>query len=96
MHSASSQHRSTILEQAASGVRRINRSLREEDILDVRVHRYRHAQPICPDGFGQHLPNWKLPIKNLFVADTSFYYPEDRGISESIELARRMACAVSG
>lgn len=75
-------------------LRRINRSLREEDILDVRVHRYRYAQPICPVGFGQHLPDWKLPIKNLFVADTSFYYPEDRGISESIELARRMACSV--
>jgi protoporphyrinogen oxidase len=75
-------------------LRRINRSLRDEDILDVRVHRYRYAQPICPVGFGQHLPDWRLPIKNLFVADTSFYYPEDRGISESIELARRMACAV--
>lgn len=76
-------------------LRRINRSLRDEDILDVRVHRYRYAQPICPVGFGQHLPDWKLPIRNLFVADTSFYYPEDRGISESIELARRMAAAVS-
>jgi protoporphyrinogen oxidase len=75
-------------------LRRINPTLRDEDILDVRVHRYRYAQPICPVGFGQHLPDWKLPVANLFVADTSFYYPEDRGISESIELARRMACCV--
>jgi protoporphyrinogen oxidase len=77
-----------------SYLQRVNRSLRDEDILDIRVHRYRYAQPICPVGFGQHLPDWKLPIKNLFVADTSFYYPEDRGISESIELARKMASAV--
>jgi protoporphyrinogen oxidase len=75
-------------------LRRINPSLLDEDILEIRVHRYRYAQPICPVGFGRHLPDWKLPIKNLFVADTCFYYPEDRGISESIELARRMACSV--
>jgi protoporphyrinogen oxidase len=86
----------TFVLKARRYVRRINRSLRDEDILDVGVHRYRYAQPICPVGFGQHLPDWQLPIKNLFVADTSFYYPEDRGISESIELARRMACAVRG
>lgn len=75
-------------------LRRINGELRDQDILDIRVHRYRYAQPICPVGFGRHLPDWKLPIENLFVADTSFYYPEDRGISESIELARSMARAV--
>jgi hypothetical protein len=27
----------------------------------------------------------------LWVADTSYYYPEDRGISESIGFGRRMA-----
>jgi len=29
-----------------------------------------------------------LPIKGLWVADTSYYYPEDRGISESIGYGR--------
>jgi protoporphyrinogen oxidase len=84
----------TFVSKARRYMRRINPSLRDEDILDVRVHRYRYAQPVCPIGFGEHLPDWKLPIKNLFVADTCFYYPEDRGISESIELARKMARAV--
>jgi hypothetical protein len=27
----------------------------------------------------------------LWVADTSYYYPEDRGISESIGFGRKMA-----
>ena len=75
-------------------LKRINPELRDDDILDVRAHRYRYAQPVCPIGFGSHLPSPKLSFKNLFVADTSFYYPEDRGISESIELARNMARAV--
>jgi len=73
----------------------VNPRLTDDDILDVRVHRYRYAQPVCPTGFGSCLPHWKLPFKGLFVADTSFYYPEDRGISESIDLARQMARAVA-
>lgn len=75
---------------------RINPGLAEDDVVDVRVHRYRYAQPVCPVGFGGRLPHYALPVRNLFVADTSFYYPEDRGISESIELARRMAREVQG
>jgi protoporphyrinogen oxidase len=72
-------------------LRRINPALREEDILDIHVSRYRFAQPVCTPGFGDRLPPPKLPIRGLFVADTCFYYPEDRGISESIGLARRIA-----
>ncbi len=75
-------------------LKRVNPEIEDADILDVRVHRYRYAQPVCPVGFGSHLPSYELPFKNLFVADTSFYYPEDRGISESIELARKMARSV--
>ena len=31
------------------------------------------------------------PVQGLWVADTSYYYPEDRGISESIGFGRKMA-----
>lgn len=72
---------------------RINSALSQEDILDVRVSRYRFAQPVCGPGFAARLPPIKLPIRGLHVADTSFYYPEDRGISESVGLARNIARA---
>jgi len=35
--------------------------------------------------------NWQLPVEGLWVADTSYYYPEDRGISESIDFGKKMA-----
>jgi protoporphyrinogen oxidase len=72
-------------------LKRINANLRAQDILDIRVSRYRFAQPVCTPGFADRLPPIRLPIRGLFVADTSFYYPEDRGISESIGLARKIA-----
>jgi protoporphyrinogen oxidase len=69
----------------------INPELQQSDILDIRASRYRFAQPICEPGFASRLPPIDLPVRGLWVADTSYYYPEDRGISESIGLGRDMA-----
>jgi signal transduction histidine kinase len=70
---------------------KINPGLTNEDFIDIRASRYRYAQPICEPGFLDRLPPAKLPIDGLWVADTSYYYPEDRGISESIGFGRAMA-----
>lgn len=71
--------------------RRINPSLADEDFMEMRASRYRYAQPICGPGHLDTLPPARLPVAGLWVADTSYYYPEDRGISESIEFGRAMA-----
>lgn len=69
----------------------INSDIKDENIMDIRVHRYHYAQPICQPNFLDTLPDAKLPIDGLWVADTSYYYPEDRGISESIGYGRNLA-----
>jgi protoporphyrinogen oxidase len=76
-------------------LRTINPGLEDGDILDVRASRYRFAQPICDPGFSARLPPPNLPVGGLWVADTSYYYPEDRGISESIEFGRKLAIMAS-
>lgn len=70
---------------------KINPLLTEDDFLDVKVSRYRYAQPICEPEYLDRLPPVKTAIEGLWVADTSYYYPEDRGISESIAFGRNMA-----
>ncbi len=90
-----SEDDSVFLARVRTYMKRINPVINDADILDMRASRYRFAQPICPPGFLRQLPPIALPVKGLWVADTSYYYPEDRGISESIELGRRigvMAC----
>ena len=72
-------------------LRTINPALSDADIIDIRASRYRFAQPICEPGFSKKLPPVELPVEGLLVADTSYYYPEDRGISESIDLGRKLA-----
>lgn len=69
----------------------INPDLKDGDILAMHANRYRYAQPICGPGYLDTLPAIQLPIGGLYVADTSYYYPEDRGISESVQMGRRIA-----
>jgi protoporphyrinogen oxidase len=71
--------------------KRINRNFREGWVLGQRVHRYEYAQPVCPPGFLQGLPPVKTVIEGLYVMDTSYYYPEDRSISESVNSAQKLA-----
>ena len=79
------------LDKVRRYLKKINPVLRDEDFLDLRASRYRYAQPICQPGFLEKLPPIQLPVKGLWAADTSYYYPEDRGISESIAFGRNLA-----
>jgi protoporphyrinogen oxidase len=83
------------LNKVSKYLKRINPKLTSDDFLDIRASRYRFAQPICEPGFLATLPPVELPIKGLWLADTSYYYPEDRGISESFAFGRKMAKAAT-
>lgn len=79
------------LDKVRRYLKKINPDLVDDDFLDLRASRYRYAQPICEPGYLDRLPPPKLPVRGLWVADTSYYYPEDRGISESIDFGRKLA-----
>lgn len=79
------------IEKVKRYIRSINPDLTEDDFIDVHASRYRFAQPVCPPGFLSQLPDVDLPVEGLWAADTAYYYPEDRGISESIGFGRIMA-----
>jgi len=68
----------------------INPELQDTDILASHCSRYRYAQPVCGTHFLATLPPLN-PIANVWIADTTVYYPEDRGISESVGFGRNLA-----
>ena len=90
-HPKFSEPDQTFLDKVHRYMKKINPELRDEDFMDMRASRYRYAQPICDPGYLDNLPPTALPVHGLWVADTSYYYPEDRGISESIDFGRKMA-----
>jgi protoporphyrinogen oxidase len=83
-----------LLDEAFGYLRRVNPALSSADILASRVARLRYAQPVCEPGFAAKIPPIQTPIAGLQIADTCFYYPEDRGISESVRLGKEMARAI--
>ena len=90
-HPKFSEPDQAFLDKVRRYLKKINPALTDSDFIELRASRYRYAQPICDPGYLDRLPPVSLPVKGLWVADTSYYYPEDRGISESIDFGRNMA-----
>lgn len=84
----------TFVTEAMACLARINPDIRPQDLVAAHVGRLRYAQPVCPPNFAKMIPPVQTPIAGLQIADTCFYYPEDRGIAEGIRLGRAMADAV--
>ena len=83
------------VEETTAYLKMINPALTDADFKAVRVGRLRYAQPICPPKFLESLPPVQTEIAGLQIADTSYYYPEDRGISESVRFGKTMALSVA-
>jgi protoporphyrinogen oxidase len=82
-------------DEAFACLQRIRPTLAPDDLIDVRVARLRHGQPVCEAGFAKKIPPIQTPIAGLQIADTCYYYPEDRGIAESVQIGRKMARQVN-
>lgn len=82
------------IDESIRCIGRINPAVGRDDLIAAHVGRLRHAQPVCPPGFAGQLPPVQTPIAGLQIADTCFYYPEDRGIAESVRLGQDMARAI--
>ncbi|MCC6791717.1 MAG: amine oxidase, partial [Thermomicrobiales bacterium] len=75
-------------------IRRINPSFDRSWIETWWVFRERAAQPIVTLNYSQKIPDHRTPLKNLYLANTSQIYPEDRGTNYSVRLGNRIAALV--
>ncbi len=72
-------------------LKKLNLDFDEDWVLSEHVSRYEYAQTVCTPNFFSKLPAMQTSIQGLFMADTSYYYPEDRSISESIRIGKELA-----
>ncbi len=75
---------------ALACLKAINPDLQEHEVIASHCSRYRYAQPVCGPAFQASLPPFS-PCPQLWIADTTVYYPEDRGIAESVGFGRDLA-----
>jgi len=85
-----------LIAEVKACLKRINPSFEDGQVLAARVSRYEFAQTVCTPGFYDKLPPMESRLPGFFMADTSYYYPEDRSISESVAVGWRLAEVVAG
>ncbi len=66
---------------------KINPKIKDKDFLAFDINIYKNAQSVYKPRHLYHLPSIRV-YKNLYALDTSYYYPEDRGFSESVKIAK--------
>lgn len=94
-HPKWSQSDDQLIDEVVGYLKMINPAFDADWVLSRYCHRYEFAQTICPPGFQATLPSMKTPVEGLYMADTSYYYPEDRSISESIQTARKLCASLA-
>jgi protoporphyrinogen oxidase len=80
-----------LLESYLPWIRRMFPVFDRADIAAVHLWRARSAQPIVRVGFRELVPAITTPISNLFLCTMAQIYPQDRQVSNGVEIARRTA-----
>ena len=80
-----------LLEEFIPHLRKINPEFDRSWILGYHHHKVDGAQPIIGVNYSQRIPDHRTPIKNLYLANTTQIYPEDRGTNYSVRMGRKVA-----
>ena len=80
-----------LLEELVPHLKKINPEFDPSWILEYHHHKLDGAQPIIGVNYGQRIPDHRTPFKNLYLANTTQIYPEDRGTNYSVRMGRRVA-----
>ena len=80
-----------LLEEFIPHLKKINPDFDRSWILGYHHHKVDGAQPIIGVNYSQKMPDHRTPIKNLYLANTTQIYPEDRGTNYSVRMGRRVA-----
>ena len=72
-------------------LKRINPDFDPSWIRNTWVFRERAAQPIIPMHYSERIPSLRTPLENLYLANTTQIYPEDRGTNYSVRLGEDVA-----
>jgi protoporphyrinogen oxidase len=80
-----------LLETYLPHLKKINPDFDKSWIKRSWVFRERAAQPITPLRYSEQIPAHRTPLENLYLANTTQIYPEDRGTNYSVRLGNEIA-----
>ncbi len=80
-----------LLQEYIPHLKKINPSFDKSWIKDWHYHKVAAAQPIIGTNYSERIPEHRTPISNLYLANTTQIYPEDRGTNYSIRMGNEVA-----
>ncbi len=80
-----------LLEEYVPHLQKINPAFERDWIEEYSYHREEAAQPIITTNYSAKIPDMRTPIKELYLANTTQIYPEDRGTNYSVRLGERVS-----
>ena len=72
-------------------LQKLNPAFQRSWIREYYHHKVDGAQPIIGVNYGRQMPDHRTPCRNLYLANTTQIYPEDRGTNYSVRMGRQVA-----
>jgi protoporphyrinogen oxidase len=72
-------------------LRKINPNFSPDWVEEMWHFEEAAAQPIVPLNYSKMIPEYHTPLRNLYLANTTQIYPEDRGTNYSVRLGQDIA-----
>jgi len=84
-----------VLETYYTHLKRILPAFEPSMVVKAHVMRADYTQPIVTPGYGARVPQHRLPVKGLYLANMTQIFPEDRGMSYSVGLGLKAAALIA-
>ena len=72
-------------------LQKINEKFNEQWISEFHHHRIDNAQPIIGKNYTSSMPNHETGIRNLYLANNTQVYPQDRGTNYNVKMGKEIA-----
>ncbi len=84
-----------IVETYLKCLKRVYPDFDKKTVTGYHIFKDRYAQPIWPMKYSLIKPEYRTPLKGLYMANTSQIYPNDRGMNFSIKLGKEVVEAIT-
>ena len=82
--------REDLFELYVTHLKSINPEFDRSWVTDYFHYKVDGAQPVIGINYSQSIPDFRTPIKGLYLANTTQIYPEDRGTNYSVRLGKEV------
>ncbi len=80
-----------IIRKWLNGLKKVLPDFDIEKVESTKIFKFQNAQHIVDINYSDKIPEYKTPIKNLYLSNFSQIYPEDRGVNYAIKAGNKIS-----